>query len=179
MNPASGHVDGARHLDRRKQRTRQAALAAFSGLLFEQGYEALTLSAVADRAGIGRSTLYEHYRSKDDLLAASVGGPLRVLTVRHPDPLEVQAFLKHVREQGGKVRLLLAQPLRSRIAQVLAVSICARLRSEGSPPALAELRAIARAEAMLAAIAHWLRGGCILPAEAVAAALASLAEAIP
>jgi AcrR family transcriptional regulator len=168
--------DMSTQLDRRKQRTRQSALAAFSSLLFEHGYEAFSLSAVAERAGIGRSTLYEHYRTKDDLLAASVDGRLAVLALRHLDSRAVEAFLDHVREQSGSVRILLAQPLRSRIARVLAARIAERLRADGLAEARAALRAIAAAEAMLAAIAHWLGSGCVMPAGSVAEELAALAE---
>jgi AcrR family transcriptional regulator len=164
-------------LDRRKQRTRQAALAAFSSLLFEQGYEGITLTAVAERAGLGRSTLYEHYRSKDALLAASVEGRLGMLAARNPDPRAVERLLGHVREQAGSVRILLVQPLRSRIAHVLAARIAVRLRAEGIPEARAELRAIAAAEAMLAAIAHWLRSACVIAPGAMVEELAQLAEA--
>jgi AcrR family transcriptional regulator len=163
-------------LDRRKQRTRQSALAAFSSLLFEQGYEAITLRAVAERAGLGRSTLYEHYRSKEALLEASVGGRLGVLAPRTLDLDAVEGFLQHVREQSGSVRILLAQPLRSRIAQVLATPIATRLRAEGAGAARAELRAMTTAEAMLAAIAHWLGSGCVIAPGPMAEELAYLAQ---
>jgi AcrR family transcriptional regulator len=163
-------------LDRRKQRTRQSALVAFSSLLFEHGYEAISLSAIAERAGIGRSTLYEHFRTKDALLEASVAGRLGALAARDPDPCAVEGFLKHVREQSGSVRILLAQPLRSRIAQVLAAQIAPGLRAEGIPEARAELRAIAAAEGMLAAIAHWLRSGCVIGPGPMAEELCALAK---
>jgi AcrR family transcriptional regulator len=175
--PSMSGIGGDMHipLDRRKQRTRQSALAAFSGLLFEQGYEAITLSAVAERAGLGRSTLYEHYRSKEALLEASVEGRLALLAARHPDPSALEGLLRHIREQAGSVRILLAQPLRSRIAQVLAARIAARLREEGLAPAWADLRALVAAEGMLAAIAHWMRSGWVIAPGEVAGELAALA----
>lgn len=170
--------DGA--LDRRKQRTRQAALAAFSSLLMEQGYGAVTVAGVAERAGVGRSTLYEHFRTKEDLLAASLDGPLAPLLADPPDPARLQALLEHVRANAGAVRVLLAQPMRSRVARVLAARTGARLRAGGQPAPLAELRALALAEAQLALMAHWLRGSGVGIADAAAelvrvAALASRA----
>jgi len=165
--------DGA--LDRRKQRTRQAALAAFSSLLMEQGYESVSVAAVAERAGVGRSTLYEHFRTKDDLLDAALDRPLAQLAADPPDPARLQALLEHVRANAGAVRVVLAQPLRSRVARVLAARTAPRLRAHGLAASLAELRALALAEAQLAAMAHWLRGGGPGVAE-TAAELARLAQ---
>jgi AcrR family transcriptional regulator len=160
--------------DRRKQRTREAALIAFSSLLMEQGYEAVTVAGVAARAGVGRSTLYEHFRTKDDLLAASLDRRLDALAADPPDPARLQALLEHVRANAGAVRIVLAQPLRSRVARVLAARIGAGLRARGLGASLAELRALALAEAQLAVIAHWLGSGGV-PAAEVAAELAHIA----
>lgn len=160
-------------LDRRKQRTRKAALDAFAALLFEQGYEAVTVAAVAERAGLGRSTLYEHFRTRDELLEAALDSRLAVLAADPPDPVGLQALVEHVRTQGGAVRLLLAQPLRSRIARMLALRTARRLRARGMPAALADIRAIAGAEGQLAALAHWLQHPA-LPAASLADELARL-----
>lgn len=148
-------------LDRRKQRTRSAALAAFTGLLFEHGYEAVTVPAVARRAGLGRSTLYEHFRTKEDLLEASLARPIGVLNMAPPDPTALQALLVHLRANASPVRLLLTQPLRSRIAAMLAARTAARLRAAGMATAVAEIRAIAAAEGQLALLALWLRSPAI------------------
>lgn len=160
-------------LDRRSQRTRKAALDAFAALLFERGYEAVSVAAVAERAGLGRSTLYEHFRTKEDLLAAAVDSRLAVLAADPPDVARLQVLIEHVRAQAGAVRLLLAQPLRSRIARVLAARIGARLRMRGLPVALAELRGAAAAEAQLAALALWLHKP-VLPAALLADELVRL-----
>lgn len=65
--------------DRRQTKTRAALHAAFRSLVLEQGYETLTVGAVADMANVGRSTFYEHYRTMDDLLRASIQGPFTTL----------------------------------------------------------------------------------------------------
>jgi len=44
----------------------QAATLVFA----EQGYQAATMDAIADRAGIGKGTLYEYFRDKQDLFFA-------------------------------------------------------------------------------------------------------------
>ena len=58
--------------DRRSARTREALLHVFLDLLFERGYEALSVRDIAARANVGRSTFYEHFAGKDALLFVQV-----------------------------------------------------------------------------------------------------------
>ena len=55
-------------LDRRVQRTRQLLQDALVSLILEKGYQKITIQDIIDRANVGRSTFYSHYRDKDDLL---------------------------------------------------------------------------------------------------------------
>lgn len=57
--------------DRRVQRTRQLLLDALLSLIREQGFEALSVQDIIDRANVGRATFYAHFDNKEDLL---VGG---------------------------------------------------------------------------------------------------------
>jgi AcrR family transcriptional regulator len=57
--------------EHRAQRLR-ALLEAARVLVAEQGPEALTLSALATQVGLSRPSLYEYFRSRDDLVAAMV-----------------------------------------------------------------------------------------------------------
>jgi AcrR family transcriptional regulator len=41
---------------------------ALMALIVEKGYESVTVQDILDRADLGRSTFYSHYRSKDELL---------------------------------------------------------------------------------------------------------------
>lgn len=54
--------------DRRINRTRKLMHEALMSLIVEKGYEAVTVQDILDRADVGRSTFYAHYRDKDDLL---------------------------------------------------------------------------------------------------------------
>jgi AcrR family transcriptional regulator len=54
----------------RSRRTRAALLAATRALLEEEGFEALTMSAVAERAGVSRRACYLHFTSRSDLVAS-------------------------------------------------------------------------------------------------------------
>lgn len=49
---------------------RAALMAAASGLIAEHGVAAVTPRAVCERAGLARSSFYDYFPSKDDLLAA-------------------------------------------------------------------------------------------------------------
>src|SRR5262245_32775203 len=67
--------------DRRVNRTRRALKDALTDLIVEQGYEAVTVQDVIDRADVGRSTFYAHFLDKDDLLMATLAD----LDVPSPD----------------------------------------------------------------------------------------------
>ena len=53
--------------DRRANRTRQLLSHALVELIQEKHYDAITVQNVIDRANVGRSTFYSHYRDKEDL----------------------------------------------------------------------------------------------------------------
>ena len=54
----------------RSRRTRAALLSAAQAILQEQGFEALTMTAVAERAGVTRRAVYMHFTSRAELVAA-------------------------------------------------------------------------------------------------------------
>jgi len=54
--------------DRRINRTRKLMQDSLMSLIVERGYENITVQDILDRADVGRSTFYAHYRDKDELL---------------------------------------------------------------------------------------------------------------
>ena len=54
--------------DRRVRRTRELLRSALLVLIQEKGYDRITIQDILDRADVGRSTFYAHYRDKDELL---------------------------------------------------------------------------------------------------------------
>jgi AcrR family transcriptional regulator len=66
--PGTGGTLSAAKVDRRVRRTRELLRRALLSLIQEQGYGRITVQDIIDRADIGRSTFYAHYRDKDDLL---------------------------------------------------------------------------------------------------------------
>jgi AcrR family transcriptional regulator len=57
--------------DRRIRRTRRILNEALISLVLDKGYERITVQDILDRADIGRSTFYAHYRDKEALLLAN------------------------------------------------------------------------------------------------------------
>lgn len=65
-------VKGKPRTDRRTLRTRDALGDALVELMHERPFKSITVQDVLDRAGVGRSTFYTHYRDKDDLFISDV-----------------------------------------------------------------------------------------------------------
>jgi len=100
--------------DRRSQRTRQMLSEALVALILEKGYGAVTVSDIIDRANIGRSTFYAHYRDKDDLLAGELDRVVDVLSqhISHDSPEQNSLFpslglFRHVGEQHELYKALI------------------------------------------------------------------------
>ncbi|MFB2833738.1 TetR/AcrR family transcriptional regulator [Floridanema evergladense] len=56
----------------RSARSHQAMLRATLELLAEVGFEAMSIEAIATRAGIGKTTIYRRYSSKEELVADAI-----------------------------------------------------------------------------------------------------------
>ncbi|MBX2802313.1 MAG: TetR/AcrR family transcriptional regulator [Myxococcales bacterium] len=59
--------------DPRFQRTRDAVRRAVQGLVVEHGLTAVTHARVAERAGVGRATMYRHWSDRRALLQDGLG----------------------------------------------------------------------------------------------------------
>ncbi|MFW5713582.1 MAG: TetR/AcrR family transcriptional regulator [Brevefilum sp.] len=58
----------ARRMDRRVQRTRKLLQEALMALILEEGYDAISIQDITDKANLGRATFYLHFKDKDELL---------------------------------------------------------------------------------------------------------------
>jgi len=75
--------------DRRIQKTRRLLHDALLSLLHEKSYDDIVVKEILDRANVGRSTFYSHFRDKDDLLAGGVRDLLHsIRTAKVPSPLK-------------------------------------------------------------------------------------------
>ncbi len=59
--------------------TIEAILRAFRELFLERGFADIRVVDIVERAGIGRSTFYEYFQSREDVLRDSVRAPLQQL----------------------------------------------------------------------------------------------------
>jgi AcrR family transcriptional regulator len=62
----------AGNIEEHKELTRRQILAAAQELFSEHGYQDTSLGDIAAIVGIGRTTLYEYFKDKEDLLASLV-----------------------------------------------------------------------------------------------------------
>lgn len=56
----------------RSVQSHQAILQATLGLLAEVGFEAMSIEAIAARAGVGKTTIYRRYSGKEELVADAI-----------------------------------------------------------------------------------------------------------
>ena len=94
-----------RKTDRRILRTRDRLGDALIALMHERTFDKITVQNVLDRAGIGRSTFYVHYRDKDDLFISDVedflenaSTALKRQTASPKRLLPVREFFAHLRD---------------------------------------------------------------------------------
>jgi AcrR family transcriptional regulator len=65
----------------REERADRAILAAALELMAEHGVRDLRMEDVADRAGVGKATIYRRHRSKDELVTAAVAALVTEIAV--------------------------------------------------------------------------------------------------
>ena len=99
------HTKPVGKTDRRIVRTRNKLGDALMALLEERNFDDITVQEVLDRAGVGRSTFYIHFRDKQDLFLSDVEDFFELcsgLLQRHnasPERLlPVQEVFAHIRE---------------------------------------------------------------------------------
>jgi AcrR family transcriptional regulator len=151
--------------DLRVRRTRAAILAAFTALALNRRYDAIRTADLIAAAGVGRSTFYEHFRSKDEVLVAAVEPILFTLAnaaLGRASQAQVRVTLDHVWQQRRIARTLFEGRTGDRLQRRLATLIEARL----DPPAT--MAAMAVAAAQLTMLRLWVSGAVACPAAELA-----------
>jgi AcrR family transcriptional regulator len=78
----------------KRERTRTRLVTAAAALIGQYGYEALVLETVAEKAGVTRRTIYDHFDSKDDLIVAVIYHERTELFVPIKPGQTLQAYLR-------------------------------------------------------------------------------------
>ena len=170
-------------IESRAERTRGMILSAFVALMFRDGFDHISVQSIVAEARIARSTFYEHFSNKEDVLRASMAQFFVVLArcVSSSDqPPELASVLHHFWENRRLADAIFAPTPRRILALSLSEMIESRLRERSGdlmlPP---RLGAIHIAEAQLALVESWLRGRAFAHFSDIAMALhqSSLASA--
>ena len=117
---------------------RARLVRAFSQIMLSRPKGRPPIHEVVEQAGVARSTLYEHFGGRDDLLLEAMRRPLGTLAeagAGMPDEERLTDLLVHLRGRRADTLSLLDGPLKSRILRVLSNEI--RLNDPELPPAAA------------------------------------------
>ena len=145
--------------DRRVRRTRRSLQRALIALITERGYEKVTVQQVLDRADVGRTTFYAHYRDKDALFAScfddlrdDLGRQLDAMAGMKGDPMGV--IFEHAFRNQGVYQAVGSAHLHDLIYRAL----CDHLAEHGTRLPV-EIVAEYHASALVGLLGWWVRAG--------------------
>ena len=157
--------------DRRVRRTRLAIFEAFKTLVLSRRYEDIRVADIIEEADVGRSTFYDHFTGKDDVLLSSIEVLFDVLadTVTQRVARERVFFvLSHFWDQRSLSRMVFGQELFFKLARKLSGMMELRLKADGVAPEAARLHATEAAMAQLGLIKVWSAGDLSCDVDALA-----------
>lgn len=183
--PASIAADAAPPPNPRRVATHARICLCANQLFFEQGYALVTMEHIAKGAGIQRSTLYLHFREKDEILAAIAEEytiKLREVIARLPGPVPtrneiaewVDQFAAFVAGERAATELLVslshlaiapapAVAFGEALKSMMAERVAAFRRAAQPGRHMAQARAISVMDNLGWALCHHARtGGCDL-----------------
>lgn len=168
--------------DRRAGRTRSALERSFNELFLAEGYDEVTPARVAEAAEVGRSTFYEHFAGREDLLEK------RLLRIMLPmaeavnsdiAPPDLEPTLAHFWDNRVIARTLLAGRAGAVTMRILTAMIEERLPAHRGRLAVpTRLVAAQIAGAQLGVLEEWLSGRQRCASSTLAGALAASSRAI-
>ncbi len=152
--------------DRRIQRTEDALARAVIALSLEQGYAAITIRDIAERAGIGYATFFRHFPDKEALLLnvleVFVEELMSLLQGRVGDPAAGRGgvVFTYIQAHHELCQVLLhSQGSASLVAHIRATSVAhtlAQYRPRPGSPVPPEIAADHLVSASIALIQWWL-----------------------
>ncbi len=164
--------------DPRPDQTRWAIIDSFNQKLLNEPYERIQVDRVAGDAGVGRSTFYDHFRNKDEVLRHAAAHPLGMLAdavLDKADPAALTWVLEHFWESRVMARRMLGGDTAGTLHDTLAGLIRERLerRGWGATHVPLALAAAQIAGAQLGLVRSWIEGEARCDAAALAPSLRS------
>jgi AcrR family transcriptional regulator len=175
---------------------RRQLLAAAQDVFVAQGYHAAAMDDIADRAGVSKPVLYQHFPVKLDLYLALVDQHAEALVNHVTDALvgttdnrervskAVRAYFDFVDREGGAFRLIFESDLRNepavrerveRASQLCMEAIADTIgKDTGAARARAELLAVGLTGAAEIAARYWLTTERAVPKNEAVALLSTL-----
>ncbi|MEM6538614.1 MAG: TetR/AcrR family transcriptional regulator [Pseudomonadota bacterium] len=155
-------------------RAQSRVFAAFVTLVQSTRYDEIRVADLISAADVGRSTFYDHFRDKDDVLRQSLKAPLASVAdaaVGMPDEAKLVWSLAHFWERRALARIILAHPTRDVVAAALNELILDRSSKVGDPDKDVEVIATMRAHGLVAFLAGWVVGRPAMTPEQAAKAV--------
>ena len=182
-------------MDRRVQKTRKLLSQALIDLILEQGYEQVTVQDILDRANVGRSTFYAHYKNKELLLldgprnlGLSLFGEQRASAKSGVDRprMDFRDLFRHVSENlplaqamlGKKAGNIMMKSFHRQITRAIKDHYSGRYSGSKIEKLLLKYLAQAAAAAVCALLAFWVDDDLSLTADDLSMRCHQMVEAI-
>lgn len=172
--------------DRRVERTRSALRDAFRTLFFEHGYDQIGMADIAECANLARSTVYQHYRGKDDLLRDTVRGLFSMLAdsvLAHSSAATLRFVIEHFWSNRGSASSVRNESTRRAMVRILAGLIeerFERMWPDQAAPSDDERRlaAFVIAQSQIGVIVAWMIGDVVADVDQMTATLHATTRAL-
>jgi len=159
-----------KNVDPRVRRTRDRLGDALVALMEEKPFDEITVQDVLDRARVGRSTFYEHYKDKDDLFLSDADEffeMMATLLERRGDTSKrvapVRELFAHVADVQPFYEAMQAAGLTQDLVELATVHFARgiedRLADRGLEAEERAVRAQAMAGALFSLLPWWVRRG--------------------
>lgn len=157
-----------RATDRRVRKTDARLHDALMSLIHDKSYGSIAVRDILDRADVGRSTFYAHFRDKDDLLVSGIYEALQSIqstAAAASDPfawfsLPIFEHIHRHRLEGKAVpvegRSAIHARLQHTIEELIAADVVRRFRRRGVSPIPAELAVKHVASTFIVVLTWWL-----------------------
>ncbi|WP_028970302.1 TetR/AcrR family transcriptional regulator [Sphingomonas sp. URHD0057] len=163
------------HPARRSDQTRAQIMKAFTRLVFAHGFESVSVKKVVEEAQLARSTFYEHFSDKEDVLRACMTRIFAVVAdciASDQPPGRLVEVLEHLWSNRRLTDAIFSGQARKVLSRNQTDLIESRLKTIGPQgPLPSRLAAIHLAEAQLSLVESWLRGHAHAAPDDLAAAL--------